>query len=1073
MLDRFYRAVLPEQGYFALFEGGRKRHVWCDSIDELTRETEARIDQQGLYFATSSFTASTTRTIANALHRRAFCFDIDAGPEKYAKHKDKVYETQRAAIEGLMAWSASSGIKPAWVVSSGAGLHVYILLDQPTTVSLWQPVAEALKAMALGQGLRIDPAVPADAARVLRPPTTLHHSGTRVAVLASGTRTYTLEQLRSLAGAYAPAAPVRRESANGIFLNREYPPSHLDKVLRNCEAMAYVARVKGDVSEPYWRLALGVAKFTVGGREACHSISEGHAQYDFSETEIKIDGWTTGPATCAKFADENSDACKACRLRGKITSPLQAGELNTDELAAEEAQHVEAPDLPAEVEDEPIPVTVTVQQVPLTAPSEPTEFNAFEDTDDAPAVAQKLPWDGALPLDYRIAATPTGYAMIASVIKMVDDPTDPSKKKAVTVEQQFTAVPFWFESWAAGTHDGDQAMATFCVFDKTRRVVTRYTLPTRSAAQRESLLVALASQNVQVYPSTQGNKQIMEDYVKASLEKIRSAGQRQKILDRFGTMYDDKDQLVVAQGKYLIQADGSVSEGVVNEALKSRANSYRIPLPDSTYGLWSQRDWVPHVTALAKEHIAYLDEFYSDPNFSQYQLAIMLAWASPMMAFMQGTYQPGSALPGIGLTVSLYSPLSGIGKTAALHAAALAFGTPAGLVLQLDRQSSTDFARQMMVLQCGTLPSFMDEMEDVEAKDLASLISAVGNGASRLRINGKTMQLTGGTPLAVVNMMSTNKSHRELAAADRSESPAVQMRLLEIDCSGVMPVTAKRSHAETEARSKLQRCAGAVGALIHLAICKLGPEKMNALGVKMAMAAREHVGGAQDGRILWRALGAVLAVRAILRQLGLDVFKDKALIEEFRRWHDESYSFSNDRLLPTSGEGLMSMLLSDIAGKTLITINETDMRKKDARYDVPLNDRVPDEVLARSVIEGGYCYLRTDALRDWAFKKRVSYRTIINRCRENGIIQVPHPEKSEKTTTFKIDLFKGTRMSQGVMSSVVRVDLTRLASMVDDAYSIATKSNVTSIYATRALTGRLLNPEQTAGAPRKPGPASG
>jgi Domain of unknown function (DUF927) len=1028
VLEQFYRAVLPGQGVYALFESGRKRHTWCDDIEDLVTQTEHRAAKTDLYFATASFSTNADRTSENALYRRAFCFDIDAGEAKYAKHGDKVYASQRDALSAFMAWSADSKIRPAWVVSSGTGLHIYFLLTEDTPVAQWLPVAKSLKAMVLAQGLRIDAQVTSDVVRVLRPPGTMHPSGAVVTVLASGDRAYTLEQLAdATAGFHAPTAPAREKSANSIFLDPPIgPPRVLSKITRHCAAMAHAVGSKGDVSEPYWRAMLGVIKFTADGVDAAHAASEGHPEYDPALTQRKYDAWTAGPTTCATFEDENPAACAGCRHHGKIKSPILLGELNDDEVATR-------PDLKPAV------------SAPITEPASiPDEFAAFSDLEDEPAPAPVAsdPWTAFLPEGFRCVAVAGGYVMTGPrPVKAEDVTAEPGEKRTKTtlIDTPFAAVPFWFESWAAGSHDSDQALATFCVFDKTRRVVSRYTMPTKAAAQRDSLLGMLAAQNVQVYPSTNTNKQLMEDFVKASLERIRQGGQRQKILDRFGTVFNEKGEILVAQGKHIIQADGTIIEGVVQEKLKSRSPAYRVPLPENMSGQWPKSVWTSHVAPRAKRHIEYLREFYSEDNFKPYQLAIMLAWGSPMLAFMQGTFHPGTPLPSIGFTVSLYSPKSGVGKSAAMHAAALAFGPPSAIVLQLDQTNSTGNARGALLLQSGTMPSFMDEMEDLEAKDLASLVSSVGNGATKKRLNEK-MALTGGEPMALINLMSTNKSHRELIAADRNESAAVQMRLLEIECSAVQAVSQARALAETEARSKLHDCAGAVGALIHYAMCSMGHEKLNRLGIVCADKARTLASGEQEGRIMYRALGATLAVRQILAGLGLKVFDDAALITEFKRWHDIGFEFAAERILPSEGADLMSMLLSDLAVKTVITVGETDLRKRDSKYDVALNDRVPDDVVARSVLSGHYVYVKTDAVRDWAFKKRVSYRTIINRCREVGIIETL-PGSTTKIG-MQVDLHKGMRASQGVRSFVIKVDLRRLGGDVEGTYERHIGNNI-------------------------------
>lgn len=1045
MLREFYGAVLPGQGHYALFEGPRKRHVWCESIDDLTRETERRADQPDLYFATASFHEPGHRTIENALYRRAFCFDIDAGADKFAKHGDKVYPSQREAVAALMAWVQSSRLRPAWVLSSGSGLHVYFLLTEDALVADWQPVAVSLKAMALAQGLRIDPAVTADPARVLRPPGALHRSGARVSVLAHDARSYSLERLADETAGFAPAPPKREKSANSIFLDAPIgPPRKLAKVVQHCEAMRHAVASKGDVSEPYWRAMLGIIKFTVEGAEAAHAASEGHPDYDYHATQQKFDRWNAGPSTCALFEAENPQACAGCKYRGRFKSPIVLGELNDEEVSAEPelAQSAASPLAPAED---------TVEG-----------WSTTDDEPDAPAPAE--PWSGHLPEGYRIVAIPKGHMLVVKRQVKVDDPTNPGTPKTQAVDTQFSGVPFWFESWAVGTNDTDPALATFCVFDGARRTVSRYTMPTRNAAQRDAMLGTLAAQNVQVYPSNPTTKQLMEDYVKASLERIRAAGQRQKIAERFGTMHDEHGRIVVAQGRHLIHADGTVFEGVTQERLRARSAAYCLPLPENAEGKWGAAVWGSHIFPRARRHIEYLREFYSDPNFKPYQLAIMLAWGSPMLAFMQGSFHAGAPLPGFGLTVSLYSPRSGIGKTAAMSAAALAFGVPSAVVMQLDRKTATDNARQALLAQSGTLPCFMDEMEDVEARDLASLISSVGNGEPKKRLN-KELSIIGGTKTALINVMSTNKSHRELAAADRGESPATQMRLLEIECSGVQHVSQDRRTEEAKARSALHDCAGAVGAIIHLAMCNMGSQALNEFGLKCSDEASRAVGGRQDGRFMWWALGAMIAVRRILRQAGLDVFDDAALIDEFQHWHDAGYEFATERLMPADGVDQLALLLGDLASKTLVTQSITDRRGKqrdDSKYDLPLNEHTPIEVQARSVLATRSIYVKTDAIREWAFKRRVSHQGIIRAGREAGVFEV----STKGEYIVREDLFRGTRMAQGVRVPVVKVLLDRLDPEAQLYVDNQLAENV------RELRPRV-SPERSASAPHTADPASG
>jgi hypothetical protein len=263
--------------------------------------------------------------------------------------------------------------------------------------------------------------------------------------------------------------------------------------------------------------------------------------------------------------------------------------------------------------------------------------------------------------------------------------------------------------------------------------------------------------------------------------------------------------------------------------------------------------------------------------------------------------------------------------------------------------------------------------------------------------------------------------------------------------------------AETEARSKLHDCAGAVGAIIHYAMARAGADKLNRLGIECADKARALLSGRQDGRFLWRALGAMLAVRRMLKAAGLQVFSGDDLVAEFKHWHDHSYEFASERLLPATAGAQMAMFLSDMAGNTLITRGESHRTGgHDSLADVPLNDRTPDPVVARSVLDGRYVYVKTDSLRDWCTKRRIGFNTMVTKCRTEGVIEPPNPDKP-KSLTRQLDLFKGTKLAQGVRTRVFKV---RINDLMADAPSGAKSGTVVELHPTPSETPEVT--EQTA-----------
>ena len=75
---------------------------------------------------------------------------------------------------------------------------------------------------------------------------------------------------------------------------------------------------------------------------------------------------------------------------------------------------------------------------------------------------------------------------------------------------------------------------------------------------------------------------------------------------------------------------------------------------------------------------------------------------------------------------------------------------------------------------------------------------------------------------------------------------------------------------------------------------------------------------------------------------------------------------------------LTSLMLTDMLPRTVFTRGEADRRLRDFKPDALLNDRLPSEVVARVILEQRCAWVRSDAIREWAVNKRVSYRNIIN-----------------------------------------------------------------------------------------------
>lgn len=324
-LPGFYAEVLPPSGHFCLFLLPEARHVWADSIDHLVTLTEKYQDRAGVYFGTAAFQTTDNRKQSNVLALRALRLDIDAGPEKLAKHGiDEVYATQRDALQDSLRFFKATGLAPSYIVSSGAGLHIYFCTDEDMTPEQWLPMAKALSFKGVQHDFKVDPSVTEDSARILRPIGAVHHDDVRVQVIKATGKVYGVAELSDLLGAVPLARQYNMSINADVLFDERGPTASAFKIAEQCGALRQVADTGGDVPEPYWRAMLGLVKHTVEADDAAHEWSQGYDDYDPAATARKLAAWATGPTTCNEFA-KHSKACTTCKYQGKIKSPIVLG----------------------------------------------------------------------------------------------------------------------------------------------------------------------------------------------------------------------------------------------------------------------------------------------------------------------------------------------------------------------------------------------------------------------------------------------------------------------------------------------------------------------------------------------------------------------------------------------------------------------------------------------------------------------------------------------------------------------------------------------------------------------------
>lgn len=327
----FLQRVLPSTGFYVttVINPDGRRQGFFATVEELAKAVVG-LDQRGnnTYFALSAFVEKGSRKQENVRATKVIALDVDCG-------EGKPFPSWKEGLSALGQFVQQMGLPKPLVIHSGNGLHVYWAMTEALEPVRWKPLAAAMKAAAKDKGFDIDPTVPADSARVLRPVgTTNPKSGTKVRMLIDA-QPVAVEVMAAALSAYMVAQPVsqsRSTTGSGLSqalqVQQDSPPTNATVVSTKCQQIGWGVKNQGDVDEPFWYALIGVAAHCQDPEATAIAWSDQHPDYNANETLRKLSHWkasTTGPTTCKKFEELRPAGCKGCKFKDKVGTPARLG----------------------------------------------------------------------------------------------------------------------------------------------------------------------------------------------------------------------------------------------------------------------------------------------------------------------------------------------------------------------------------------------------------------------------------------------------------------------------------------------------------------------------------------------------------------------------------------------------------------------------------------------------------------------------------------------------------------------------------------------------------------------------
>lgn len=332
MRQEFFKKVLPSQGVYcavAIPPGNDPIQRFVGTIDELV-ELTADCDGANIYIAPNSFDG-ITRKADSAQWSRSIFIDLDVGPTK-------PFESKQAARNALQDFITRMELPDPTVVDSGTGIHAYWPFMEDVPIAIWRTYASRFKTLCQREGLMIDPAITADAARIMRCPDTFNYKTdppSPTKVLSERIYQYSFEDFKEFLDAKIPEvnghavlATVQKglDDATKALLRVDNQATEFSTLATKslegsgCEQIKFVLTQPNDVSYDLWLAALSVAARCDDADTAIHKMSEDYDGYNPADTRFKANETlkATGPNLCATFDSKNPGVCPNCPHWGKL-----------------------------------------------------------------------------------------------------------------------------------------------------------------------------------------------------------------------------------------------------------------------------------------------------------------------------------------------------------------------------------------------------------------------------------------------------------------------------------------------------------------------------------------------------------------------------------------------------------------------------------------------------------------------------------------------------------------------------------------------------------------------------------
>ena len=391
----------------------------------------------------------------------------------------------------------------------------------------------------------------------------------------------------------------------------------------------------------------------------------------------------------------------------------------------------------------------------------------------------------------------------------------------------------------------------------------------------KALLMELAKNHVQV--SGKESKGLMAHYIDAYMAQLRKKRQMSTLYSQMG-WHEDEGGKVFVLGEKVIKPDGeSVTGFAANIPLVAKAFSQQGEL----------HEWVRAT------------QVFDLPGMEPLAFAFLAgAFGAPLLRFT------GFA----GAMVALVGP-SGLGKTLVGEWVLSTYGDPQKLRLLKKDTTNMIFSRLGLY---GSLPVYMDEISNIDPKELSDLLYGITQGREKGRLHRSGQERASINEWNTIALASSNHSLNDKLSGLKTDATAELNRVVEVKVNPVAGFDRATATGAYRAFYENFGCAGPVFAewLVQ------NQEKHQANLDKLSADLDRRTGARSDERF-WSAVAACAIYGGLVaRKLGLIAFD----VERIVTWLVDSTSDRREEREDLVGDqvSLLGQMLDDLAGGALI-----------------------------------------------------------------------------------------------------------------------------------------------------------